>query len=196
MQATEFKERYTPEEYLALEEKAEFKSEYHDGEIVPMTGGSLNHNRILNRVCAYLLYSLRGKDYEPFSSDVRLWIAKYRRFVYPDVMVIQGEPLLYENRTDTILNPKVIVEVLSKSTAEHDQNEKFRYYRSITDLKEYVLINQYQVEIQQYTKTNDGFWIYRVYESTSETIKFGSIDAEMSVAEIYEGVTFEASGSD
>lgn len=195
MQATEFKERYTPEEYLALEEKAEFKSEYHNGEIIPVTGGSLNHNEIITNL--WLLKSrLRGKGFRFYSSDVRLWIARHRKFVYPDVMVIQGEPLLYETRTDTVLNPKMIIEVLSKSTAEYDQDEKFRDYRSIPDLQEYVLINQYQIEIQQYTKTNDGFWIYRVYESVEDTLKFGSIDAEMSVAKIYEGVTFESSDSD
>ena len=191
MQATEVKKRYTPEEYLALEEKAEFKSEYCDEEIIPITGGSLNHNRILHRVCAYLLYASRGKDYEPFSSDVRLWILKHRRFTYPDVMVIQGEPVLYQNRTDTVENPCLIVEVLSKSTQEYDQNEKFRYYRSIPKLQEYVLINQYELEIQQYTKTDDNLWIYRVYESTEDIVKFASIDIEITVAEIYERVAFE-----
>ena len=191
MQATEVKKRYTLEEYLALEEKAEFKSEYHDGEIIPMTGGSLNHNRIVLSVAAFLKYALRGKGYEPFSSDVRLWIPKHRRFTYPDVMVIQGEPALYNNRTDTLTNPRSIIEVLSKSTQEYDQNEKFRYYRSIPELQEYVLINQYELEIQQYTKTEDNLWIYRVYESTENIVKFASIDVEMNVAEIYEGVSFE-----
>ena len=191
MQATEVKKRYTPEEYLALEEKAEFKSEYCDEEIIPMTGGSLNHNRIVLSVAAFLKYALRGKGYEPFSSDVRLWIPKYRRFTYPDVMVIQGEPVLYQNRTDTVENPCLIMEVLSKSTQEYDQNEKFRYYRSIPKLQEYVLINQYELEIQQYIKTDDNLWIYRVYESIEDTVKFALIDVEVTVAEIYEGVTFE-----
>lgn len=190
MQATEVKNRYTPEEYLALEEKAEFKSEYHDGEIIPMTGGSLNHNRILNRVCAYLLYALRGKNCEPFSSDVRLWIPKYHRFTYPDVMVIQGEPALYNDRPDTVTNPRSIIEVLSKSTEEYDKSNEFKYYRSISELQEYVLINQYEVEIQQYTKTEGNSWIYRVYESTEDIIKLAS-EVEMSIAEIYEGIAFE-----
>jgi Uma2 family endonuclease len=191
MQATEIKDRYTPEEYLTLEEKAEFKSEYYDGEIVPMTGGSFNHNRIILTVAAFLKYALRGKGYEPFASDVRLWIPKYRRMTYPDVMVIQGEPVPYENRTDTLLNPRLIIEVLSKSIEEYDRNDKFKYYRSVPDLHEYVLINQYELDIQQYTKTDGGFWIYRVYESLEETVKLASIDVEMTVAEIYEGISFE-----
>jgi Uma2 family endonuclease len=191
MQTTEVKKRYTPEEYLALEEKAEFRSEYQDGEIIPMTGGSLNHNRIINRVCAFLLYALRGKNCEPFSSDVRLWISKYGKFTYPDVMVIQGEPVLYQNRTDTVENPRLIIEVSSKSTEDYDKKDKLKYYRSIPTLQEYVLINQYELEIQQYTKSDGDFWIYRVYESTEDIVKFGSIEVEMTVAEIYEGVSFE-----
>ncbi len=191
MQATEVKKRYTPEEYLALEEKAEYKSEYHGGEIIPMTGGSLNHNRIINRVCAFLLYALRGKDCKPFSSGVRLWISKYSKFTYPDVMVIQGEPVLHQNRTDTVENPRLIIEVSSKSTEDYDKKDKLRYYRSIPTLQEYVLINQYELEIQQYTKSDGDFWIYRVYELTEDIVKFGSIEVEMTVAEIYEGISFE-----
>ena len=190
MQATEVKNRYTPEEYLALEEKTEFKSEFHDGEIIPMTGGSFNHNEILTNL--WLLKSrLRGKGYRFYSSDVRLWIPKYRKFTYPDVMVIQGEPAPYNNRTDTLTNPLSIIEVLSKSTEDYDKRDKFKYYRSIPELQEYVLINQYDLEIQQYTKSDGGFWIYRVYESTEDIVKFVSIEVEMTVAEIYEGISFE-----
>lgn len=191
MQAAETLKRYTPEEYLALEEKAEFKSEYHDGEIIPMTGGSLNHNRIINRICAFLLSSLRGKNHEPFSSDVRVWISQYRRFVYPDVMVIQGEPVLYQNRADTVVNPKLVIEVLSKSTQDYDMTDKFRYYRSIPELQEYILVNQYLVEVQHYTKTDQGFWIYRSYESINDLLKFGTIEAELNLTEIYEGISFD-----
>ncbi len=191
MQAIEARPRYTPAEYLALEDKAEGKSEYDDGEIIHMTGGSFNHNRIINRICAYLLNALKGKNYEPFSSDVRLWISKYRKFTYPDVMVIQGEPIAYENRTDTLINPRLIIEVLSKSTEDYDQGDKFKFYRSIPDLQEYLLISQYELDIQHYTKSDDGFWIYRTYESLEETIILTSINTEIIVANIYEGVAFE-----
>lgn len=190
MQTTESTKQYTPEEYLALEEKAEYKSEYHDGEIIPMTGGSLNHNRIINRICAFLLSALRDKNHEPFSSDVRLWIPQYRKFVYPDVMVIQGEPVLYQNRVDTVTNPKVIIEVLSKSTQDYDMTDKFRYYRSIPELQEYILINQYLVEVQQYTKTDEGFWIYRSYESIDNSLRFGTIKADLKLTDIYAGISF------
>ena len=190
MQATEVKKRYTPEEYLALEEKAEYKSEYHDGEIIPMTGGSFNHNEIITNLWV-MKSKLRGKGYRFYSSDVRLWISKYSKFTYPDVMVIQGEPAPYNNRTDTLTNPRSIIEVLSKSTEGYDKKDKLKYYRSIPTLQEYVLINQYELEIQQYTKSDGDFWIYRVYESTEDIVRFGSIEVEMTVAEIYEGVSFD-----
>ncbi|MGG6264487.1 Uma2 family endonuclease [Leptolyngbya sp. AN03gr2] len=190
MQATEFSKHYTPEEYLTLEEQAEFKSEYHDGEIIPMTGGSLNHNEIITNFWA-LKTQLRRQGFRFFSSDVRLWLPQYRRFVYPDVMVIEGEPVLYQNRVDTVLNPKLIVEVLSKSTQDYDMTDKFRYYRSIPGLQEYILVNQYLVEVQQYTKTDQGFWIYRSYESIDELLKFGTIEAELKLTEIYAGISLD-----
>lgn len=191
MQTAEAKTRYTPEEYLALEEQAEFKSEYHNGEIIPMTGASFNHNRIITRLCAYLLQALQSKNCEPFSSDVRLWIAKYRKFTYPDLMVIQGQPHPYQDLTDTLTNPKLIIEVLSKSTQDYDQGDKFKYCRSIPDLQEYVLINQYDLEAKQYTKTDNEFWMFRAYETASDTINLTSIGLEITVANIYEGITFD-----
>jgi Uma2 family endonuclease len=192
MQATEVKKQYTPAEYLALEGQAEFRSEYYNGEIIPMAGGSFNHNRIINRVCAYLLNALRGKPYEPFSSDVRIWISKYQKFTYPDVMVVQDQPVPYDNRTDTLINPRLIIEVLSKSTEDYDLGDKFKFYRSIPDLQEYLLIDQYDLDIQHYTKSDGGFWIYRAYESIDDAIALTSINAEITVATIYEGVSFNS----
>lgn len=191
MQATEIAKCYTPEEYLAREETAEFKSEYHDGEIIPMTGGSLNHNEIITNLCA-LKSLLRRQGFRLFASDVRVWLPQHRKFVYPDVMVIEGEPVLYENRVDTVVNPKVIIEVLSKSTQDYDMNDKFRYYRSIPEFQECILVNQYFADVQQYTKTDQDFWIYRNYESIENTLKFGMIDAEIKLSEIYEGISFDA----
>lgn len=190
MQTAEVKTRYTPDEYLALEDQAEFKSEYHDGEILPMAGGSFNHNEIITNFWS-LKSKLRRQGYRLYANDVRVWIPKYQRFTYPDVMITRGEPSQYQNRTDTLLNPSLIIEVLSKSTQEYDQGDKFKFYRSISDLQEYLLINQYEIDIQQYTKTDEGFWMYRAYESDSDIITLAAIETELKVAEIYEGVTFE-----
>ncbi|MBF1991367.1 Uma2 family endonuclease [Fischerella thermalis] len=187
---------YTPEEYLALEEVAEFKSEYWDGEIVPMAGGSINHNRIVGNVYTYLKFHLRGKNQEPFLSDLRLWIPRYRQYTYPDILVIQGNPALYNNRIDTITNPLLIVEVLSKSTQKYDHTDKFRFYRSIPEFREYVLINQYEFQIEQYIKTGKGEWLFREYETEDAIINFISIGLEMAIANIYESVDFSQKESD
>ncbi len=187
---------YTPEEYLALEEAAEFKSEYHNGEIVPMTGGSINHNSIIINLCAFFKLALRGKNYKVFASDLRLWIPRYQRYTYPDVMVIEGNPVLHNNRTDTITNPVLIVEVLSKSTQNYDHTDKFRYYRSIPEFQEYVLINQYELQIEQYSKTGDAQWLLREFETEDAKITFSSVDLEIAIADIYEGVDFNLKESD
>jgi Uma2 family endonuclease len=191
MQAIEVKKQYTPAEYLALEDQAEFRSEYYNGEIIPMAGGSFNHNEIITNICN-IKTTLRSQGYRLYSSDVRVWISKYQKFTYPDVMVVQDQPVPYENRTDTLINPRLIIEVLSKSTEDYDLGDKFKFYRSIPDLQEYLLIDQYDLEIQHYTKSDGGFWIYRAYESIDDVIALTSINAEITLATIYEGVSFNS----
>ena len=131
---------YTLDEYRELEETAEFSNEYRDGEIVQMTGGSINHSRIIRNLSRVLGNLLEGQPFELFHNDLRLWIPRLRRGTYPDVMVIEGEPVFSEGRTDEILNPIMIVEVLSKSTKDFDREDKFRFYRSIPEFFEYVLV--------------------------------------------------------
>ncbi|WP_204105963.1 MULTISPECIES: Uma2 family endonuclease, partial [Spirulina sp. CCY15215] len=121
---------YTPEEYLALEEQAEFKSEYRDGEIVPMTGGTTNHNELAGNFYAYLKFFLKKKPYRVYMGDVKLWIPSYRQYTYPDIMVIQGKPIYTGKSKTTVMNPMLMVEVLSKSTQNYDRGDKFEYYRS------------------------------------------------------------------
>jgi Uma2 family endonuclease len=181
---------YTPEEYLAQEEVSEFRSEYRDGEIVPMMGGSINHNQIAGNVYAYLKFMLRKTDIKPYINDLRLWIAQYRQYTYPDVLLIRGQPGFHEQRMDTILNPCLIVEVLSKSTRNYDRTEKFRYYRSIAEIREYILIDQYEIGVEQYVKKEDNSWLFRTYESGSEKVTLPTVNLEIAIADIYENVTF------
>ncbi len=181
---------YTPQEYRLLEETAEFRSEYHDGEIVPMTGGTINHNRIIGNIYAYLKSALRGKNAEPFMSDLRLWIPQYSRGTYPDIMVISGNPIFTEGRVDEVFNPVLIVEVLSKSTQEFDRNEKFRLYRSLPDFCEYLLVDQYHFLVQQYIKTDSRQWLFQEFETETDSISLTSLGVEFSLVDIYEGVQF------
>ncbi|MDB9308950.1 Uma2 family endonuclease [Aphanizomenon sp. CS-733/32] len=184
---------YTPEEYLEIEEQAEYKSEYRDGEIIAMTGGTTNHNKIALNFAASLKYGLRKKNYDVYIGDVRLWIPRYRQHTYPDVMIIQGEPIYATENTTTVMNPLLIAEVSSKSTSNYDQSDKFMYYRSIPEFKEYILINQYQYHVMQYVKTNDGKWIFTELESESDILTLQTIDFQIALSEIYEQVNFTQS---
>jgi Uncharacterized protein conserved in cyanobacteria len=182
---------YSPDKYRELEETAEFRNEYRDGEIVQMSGGSINHSRIIRNLSRVLGNLLEGQPYELFHNDLRLWIPRYRRGTYPDVMVIEGEPVFNEGRSDEILNPMLIVEVLSKSTNNFDKDDKFRFYRSIPELREYVLVSQYEFLVEQYIKTDSNEWLFREYEGETATVSFASVGVQMSMSEIYVKVVFE-----
>jgi Uma2 family endonuclease len=167
---------YSPEEYLQLEEQAEYKSEYRDGEIIPMTGGTTNHNEISGNVYANLKISLQKQNYRVYMADVRLWIPRYRLYTYPDVMLIKEEPIYADQGTTTVTNPVMITEVLSPSTQNYDQGDKFTYYRSIPEMKEYILISQQQYHVMQYIKTESGKWLLSEYETEDAAIQLGSVD--------------------
>ncbi|MFM9264482.1 Uma2 family endonuclease [Tychonema sp. BBK16] len=182
---------YTLEEYQQLEKTAEFRSEYRDGEILQMTGGTINHNRITGNIYAFLKYALRGKNAEAFMNDLRLWIPRHRRGTYPDVMIISGQPVFTEGRKDEILNPVLIVEVLSNSTEDFDRENKFRFYRSIPEFREYILVDQYEFLVEQYIKNESGQWLFQEYEAENSTVSFASVGVQMSMSDIYEAVLFE-----
>ncbi|NJP08885.1 MAG: Uma2 family endonuclease [Leptolyngbyaceae cyanobacterium RU_5_1] len=181
---------YTPEEYLEMEEKANFKSEYRDGDIVPMTGGTTNHNEIALNLAASLKFALKKRNYRVYIGDVCLWILRYRQYTYPDVMVIQGEPIYTGTGTTTIMNPMLIAEVLSKSTQNYDQGDKFTYYRSIPEMQEYILLDQTQLRVMQHTKTTEGKWLLTEYEGENAVLTLSSVEFELSVGDLYEGVNF------
>jgi Uma2 family endonuclease len=190
MQITE-QRYYSPEEYLALEEIADYKSEYIDGEIYPMTGGSTNHNQIAGNFYAELNFAFKKLDYQVYMGDVRLWIPKRRIYTYPDVMVVVGGPEYYNHRTDTIMNPKMIVEVLSKSTQGYDKSEKFDYYRSIPTVEEYILIHQNKLYVEQFSQTGKKRWSFREYDTEDEAIALNSVPFQIFLADVYNKVKFE-----
>ncbi len=182
---------YTPEEYLALEESAIDKSEYHDGEIIPMTGGTANHNKIALNFCRRFPSTVNGQDYETFIHDVRLWIPLTRRYVYPDIMVIQGEPQYQGSNKTIVTNPLVIVEVLSNSTKDYDRGGKFLAYRSIPEFQEYILVDQYSYHIEQFAKNSNGKWVLTEYDSEESLLVLESVEFQMPLREIYERINFE-----
>ncbi len=184
------KRRYSLDEYRALEEKAEGRSEFRDGEIVPMPGGTLKHSRISGNIFAFLKFLLRDTQFEPINSDLRLWIPEHRRGVYPDVMLFEGEPQLNGNRLDEVLNPILIVEVLSPSTADYDRQSKFRMYRSIQSFREYLLVEQDEPFVEHYSKQAQG-WLLSDFNGLENSISLSSVGIELPIAEIYRGVVFE-----
>ncbi|MDX2099871.1 MAG: Uma2 family endonuclease [Leptolyngbyaceae cyanobacterium bins.59] len=191
MQVTESR-IYSPEEYLTLEETADHKSEYIDGLIIPMAGGTTNHNRIAGNLYAALNFGLRQQDYEVFIRDVRLSIPKRRIYTYPDVMVIAGDPQYSLGRTDTVTNPLVIIEVLSDSTSNYDREGKFAAYRTLESFQEYLLIDQTQIYAEQYWRTANKRWSLREYDAEDGAIELNSVAFQISLVDLYHRVKFEA----
>lgn len=191
MQAKEY-DYYTPEKYLELEIQSQERNEYINGEIIPMTGGMPNHNLIIGNISAALNFALKRQPYWVFVTDQRLWIPQRRIYTYPDIMVVQGQIELQTGRKDTITNPLVIVEVLSKSTQSYDQGEKFKFYRTILGFQEYLLIDQYSIHIEQYYKIESHQWIFSELEGEDTLLKLSTIPFEISLADIYDKVSFES----
>lgn len=187
------KKHYSFEEYLALEETAEDKHEYQDGEIVSMTGGTTEHNKIALNFASNLKFTLKRKQYDIFIGDVKLWIPTYRQGTYPDVMLIEGESIYYGSGKTTVLNPSLIVEVLSKSTQNYDQGDKFFYYRSIPQFQEYILISQDQYYVMQFNKTQEGKWLLSEYMGVNSILSLNSVEFQISFPELYENVIFDKS---
>ena len=180
--------RLSPMAYLQHEETASTKSEYWAGELFPMAGGSSNHNRIAVSVCSALDLALEVGRCEVFNSDLKLRVEAYDLFTYPDAMVVCGAVQYFPNRTDTILNPTVIVEVLSKATRGLDQGEKFTWYRTMSTLQDYVLIDQYRVHVDCYHRLATGRWLLTEYTSEADVIILESINVEIPVRQLYRRV--------
>ncbi|MBW4643584.1 MAG: Uma2 family endonuclease [Goleter apudmare HA4340-LM2] len=183
---------YTPEEYLKLEEAADYKSEYIDGKIIPTAGGTVNHNQISLNLSSELNFAFKKQKYRVYMGDVRLWIPQKRIYTYPDVMILVGEPEFFNNRKDIILNPQVIIEVLSKSTTGYDCEDKFEVYRTIPTFQEYLLIDQNRIRIDQFSKTGKKQWVLREYDKEDEKVSLVTVPFEISLEDLYNKVKFEA----
>ncbi len=181
----------SPEEYLEQEVKAEFRSEYRNGEVIPMPGGTPNHNQLAGNFYRDFYAQFEDSSYEAYINDVRLWIPSYKLFTYLDVMVMEGERRFLEGRKDTLLDPLVIIEVLSDSTELYDRTEKFQMYRSLGSLKEYILISQYALRVDHYAIDPNGNWLFRDYEGGDSVLKLASVPFEIKLSDLYRKVNFE-----
>ena len=184
------KTKLTPEEYLEMERKAEFKSEYFNGEIFAMAGAKRNHNKAATNVSGLIWQHLKGKDCESYSNDMHVFVPKTGLYTYPDVIVVCGEPKFQDKVFDTLLNPTLLVEVLSESTESYDRGKKFQHYRSIESLQEYVLVSQDEARIEKYIKQGDGFWGLSEAVGLDAEIKLDAIDCELALSEVFDKVNF------
>lgn len=182
---------YTPEEYLEQEVNSDERHEYIGGEIVLRMGGTPNHNLIAGNLSATLHFCLKRQPYDVFVTDQRLWIPEKRIYTYPDVMVVQGELQLQEGRKDTLTNPIFIAEVLSKSTQGYDRGQKFQAYRTIPSLQEYLLIDQYAMQVERYHRTESNQWVLSEYNQPESVIQFNRIPGEISLVDLYDKIDFQ-----
>ena len=181
---------YTDEEYLAFEREALQKHELIDGEIIAMAGASREHNLIGVNVSSEFRFRLKGGKCEVYANDMRVRMKK-GRYGYPDVVIACEKPKFADDEFDVLLNPVVVVEVLSKSTRFRDKTEKLETYQKMESIRECLLIEQKEIRVEHYIKQTPRQWILRIYEELTETIILESINCEIPVAEVYAQIEFK-----
>lgn len=185
------KRLYTPEEYLALEREAEFKSEYFHGEIYAMAGSSPEHSTITINISREVSLQLKGKPCQAFSNDMKVRTTPTGLFAYPDLSVVCGEPRFHDSKRDVLVNPTVLFEVLSSSTEAYDRGKKFAQYQEIESLTDYVLIAQDEPRIEHFRRQPDDQWLLTVATGLASKIRLASIECTLSLSEVYDRVKFE-----
>lgn len=181
----------TEKDYLAIERAAEYKNEYVNGEIFAMTGASRKHNLINTNLISSLSTQLRDKPCEVYPGEMRVKAPAARSYVYPDVVVACGEPQFEDDCFDTLLNPTLVVEVLSKSTEYYNRLAKSAYYRTIESLVEYLLLAQEEYRVEQYVKQPDGRWLLSDVRSLESVIELKSIGCSLALRDLYDRVSLD-----
>jgi Uma2 family endonuclease len=178
----------TEEQYLAIEREAEFKSEFHDGQMFAMAGGSPNHALLAGNIIGILHRQLPAGCHV-FSSDLRIKVGSGRLYTYPDCSVVCGELELFSDQRDVLLNPLLIVEVLSPSTESYDRGKKFELYRTIASFREYLVIHQDRRYVEHHSKQDDGSWLLREHSGEGGSVAVARLGVLISLAELYASAT-------
>jgi Uma2 family endonuclease len=186
---------YTPEEYLALERAAEYKSEYLAGEIFAMAGASEDHNTIATNIVRQLGNQFQGRPCRVYVSDMRVRVSPAGLYTYPDVVALCGPREFADDHRDTLINPTVIFEILSPSTEAYDRGEKFAQYWRLASLTDYVLVAQDRARVEHCTRQGDG-WFVTAASALDDALRLASIDAVLPLAAIYENVEFPSSAAE
>ena len=182
----------TPEEYLTWERKQPFKNEYYNGQIIAMSGASRWHNRIAVDITVQLSNQLMESECEVFAGEMRVRTSPTVSYLYPDVIVVCGEPRFEDDTFDTLLNPIVVIEVLSPSTAAYDRGEKFESYKQLASLQDYILISQDRVRVEHYCR-RETQWNRNILEHLEDMLSLTSIECEVPLRAIYRRVVRNAS---
>ncbi|NBD32681.1 MAG: Uma2 family endonuclease [Cyanobacteria bacterium] len=179
---------YTPEEYLEFEAKAEVRHEFINGEVVPMAGGTTKHNVITGNIYIALRLALKDRNAPVYMENVKLWIPSVNIFTYPDVMVLAGDPVYYGEGQTTVTNPVVIIEVLSDSTRNYDQGEKFSFDRTFKTLQEYVLVDPDKSVVMVYRRGTAKEWSLHILDDSTDVLQLETVGVEVPLSVIYEGI--------
>lgn len=182
--------RYTIEEYLAREQVAPYKSEFYRGQIFAMSGGTPRHNKVSGNIFGTLWGRLRGSSCSPYNSDQRIRIPSNGLSTYPDVSVVCGELQLDAQDPDAVVNPRVIFEVLSKSTESYDRGKKFDLFRQLDSLREYILVTQDEPQVERFVRQDDGSWNLTVFKGLEALLELPALECELPLREIYEDIKF------
>jgi Uma2 family endonuclease len=193
--STEPRARITPEEYLALERKAEVRSEYLDGEMFAMSGSTRIHNTIVLNIATEMNLQFMGRPCEVHALDLRIKVAASGLYTYPDVAAMCGEPVFEDSYRDTWTNPQLILEVLSESTESYDRGRKSSHYRGIASLREYVLVSQKECRIERFTRQQDGAWLYSEITDPSGSLELTSVACRIPLARVYHKVDFDTTAA-
>ncbi len=184
------KKSYTVAEYLAMEQVADYKSEYYNGEIYAMSGGTSDHSLIAVNLVIELGLQLRAKPCRVYNSDMRLLVKRSGLYTYPDIMVICGKLEFVERRNDTVTNPLLIVEVLSESTREYDRGQKFLFYQQIPSLRDFVLVESESPHVEYYQRAEGDKWTVEILDGLDATVKLESLACEIPARQIYDKVSW------
>ncbi|HAS50942.1 MAG TPA: hypothetical protein DCS21_04095 [Gammaproteobacteria bacterium] len=179
-------------EYLDQERRAENRSEFYHGQIYAMAGASRAHNLIMVNLTRELSQQLKGRPCEVYSSDMKVKVKPSGLYTYPDVTVVCGEPRFDDAQNDILLNPKIIIEVLSPSTEACDRGDKFEHYRRLASLSDYILVSQHRCRIEHFSRQADGRWLLVEVNDLQADLALDSIGCALPLAEIYERVVFES----
>ncbi len=180
----------TPEEYLRFERQSQEKHEYYNGEIFAMSGASENHNIVVGSSYAALYVQLRKRPCQIYPSDMRVRIPTTGFYTYPDISVVYDAPEFEDDEVDTLINPTVIIEVLSSSTEQYDRGKKFQHYRTIASLEEYILIAQDSVRIEHFARRGDQ-WVLTDAKDIDSVLTLPAIDCTLALSDVYEKVNFD-----